>query len=703
MGSLRSTLPTLAAVLLLVVLPSLPVLAHGNLPSSLSQDAIPLAGQSASAATPGQRAAAVDPAGILPSLPWERVNQVVPVSGTTWNPLILDGAVVDRDGPVRGSMQFWCPPSDGGTSVANGANTFTIRATCPYRIIDDSDLLGSAQIAVKASDPNAMAFFSLHGASSTEGPSPRSRDPSPDTPQSLTGQSHTTFTSQDHGRAWFDNPWGTDGFGEHVSGVMDTAGNMYIAATWSKRLGDGDFDFIIKTYKEQDGRFEISNYQPSKTFANRAAGNVIDQANLVFVPAQSIFPAANMTGNGTGNVTGPSGAGDIGNFTDPDAPAEGGSPGDRVMLVWHETALDWRNSTTGKSAWIDAAWTDTTSRNNWTRLANERLIGPCMEASNPVQWNGKAYVACVVDAGYKARSRARIGDVDVWSIDPMTGLTELVDTTQLHGGGQPRMTARDDGFMALTNTKVISADNVEIDLRWSWYGRQWNNGGSIGGTMHRLASNTLTAGLPPGTPSPPPASNKVEEARITAMALSEKEDMLFLVYMERVDVGNASDPDPNNPFISPDSAIEYKKLVATFTLCDPTPGNVYDLQLGQARHPFPEAIAANSGVFDDSQDGMQFWRDPVTGEERIYFAYGDHGVIQFGALVTSGSPPLTICPNPVPPPFFPAQVIPAGLTATSPYTTLIGSTVGLTATAMIGYLLTVKRKSANALAAKAKK
>lgn len=675
-------------------------LAHGLPAPILGDDGAPLAATATPGASP--RITAQDPSGLLAALPWESTNAVQSTSGTTWVPLLVDGERVAADGPVRGTMEFRCPNVDGGTTVRDGTNTMTVRATCPYRIIDDQDLMGSPQIAVKQSDPNALAFFSLHGAGTTQGPSPRSRDPSPDTPQSLTGQSHTTFTSIDQGQSWYDNPWGTDGFGEHISGVMDADGNLYIAALWSKRLGGGEFDYVVKTYKEQDGRFQIANYQPSKTFPNRAAGNIIDQANLVYVPGQSIF-ATNDTGNMTTNATAPADSGQIGNYTDPDSAGTANSPDDRVMLVWNEHARDWRNSTTAKSAWIDAAWTDTTSRHNWTRLATEELIGPCMAASNPVSWNGKAYVACVVDAGYRARSRARIGDVDIWSIDPMTGQTDLVDFTKMSGGGEPRLTARPDGFMAITSTNVVSQDTVDVQLAWGWYGRLWETAFPIGGMMHNLASNTVASSIPPGTPGPPPASNSVREARITAMALSEDTDTLFLVYMERVNVTDRGDPDPNNPFVSPDSAIEYKKLVATFTKCE-GPTNVYDLQLGLARHPFADAIIGEAtGVFDDSQDGMQAWKDPVTGEERMYFAYGDHGVIQYGWLVTGSSQPLRICNNPQPPPFVPNALIPAGLTATNPYTTLIGSTVGLTATAMIGYLLTVKRKSANALAAKAKK
>ena len=714
MGFLRSTpLPVallLGAFLLSGLVPSAG--AHG-LALSVPLAATPPPGGPSALAPPGTvvsvPAASLDPASLFPPLPWESANTVRVESGTPWVPLMLDGQRVDSSAaPVRGNIQFWCPPSNGGTTINDGSNTMTMRAGCPFRIVDDADLMGSAQVAVNENDPNSLAFFSLHGAGTEQGPTPRSRDPNPEGTGTLTGLSHTTFTSQDHGVSWFDNPWGTDGFGEHVTGVMDHDGNLYIGALWSKRLGDGHFDYTVKVYKEQDGRFKISNYQPSKTFSNRAAGNTITQANLVYVPEQAVFavPLDNGTGNRTGNATEPAGQGDLGNYTDPDEHGFANGDNDTVVLVWHEQALDYRNSTTRLSSWIDAAWTDTTARDNWTRLADRELIGPCMAASNPISWNGKAYVACVADAGYTARSRARIGDVDVWSIDPATGKTRLEEFTGLVGG-EPRLAGRPDGFMALTTTRVVSEDEVRVGLSFGWYGHHWDNAlGDVGGILHTIASNTATSGLPPGTPGPPPAGNKVREARITAMALTDEnpQDSLFLVYMERVDVpGGASDPDPNNPFISPDAAIEYKKIVATFTKCE-GPTNVYDLQLGVARHPFTQSIVGNAtGVFDDLQDGMQAWTDPSTGEERIYFAYGDHGVIQYGALVASGSQPTTACPNPVPAPFLPQAAIPAGLGAASPYTALVGSAVGLTATAMVGYLLTVKRKSASALAAQAKK
>lgn len=631
-----------------------------------------------------------DPSGLLPSLPWEVAGGLsISQSGTPWKVLMQDGKEVPAGAANQGTVAFWCPSLDGGTSVTDGTNTMTIRATCPYRIADDADLLGSPQIAVNAADPNDVAFFSLHGGGSTEGPTPRSRDPSPDGLQAVTGLSHTTFTSQDHGRSWHDNPWGTDGFGEHVSGTMDRDGNLYISALWSKRLGEHRFNYVIKLYKEQDGRYTIATYQPSKTLSNRADGNTISEADILYVPAPLPPPGTNATGNQTGNATAPADGSDVGNFTNGESSGLRNSADDRVVAVWFEKALDWQNSTTGKSSWIDATWSDTSSRDNWTRLADDALIGPCMAASNPVQWNGKVYVACAADAGYKARSRAHIGDVDVWSIDPKTGKTRLEEFTGLVGGS-PRMAARADGYMAVANVEVKDETHVDAHLSFGWYGRHWRSGGgvlSVGADLHRLMGD-----------------HRAREARVTSMALTEDRNTLFLTYMERVNTTaptEAPSPSPSLVSTDPNQAIEYRKLVATFSQCG-GPIDAYDLQTGVARHPFSDAMTGDTtGVFDDLQDGMQFWRDPASGEERIYFAYADHGVIQYGALM-GGSSGLS-CPVNAPPPDIPPPPVPAALSTASPYSMLVGATVGTTSLAMVAYLLAAKKRTLTFSAAKDKR
>lgn len=686
----------LAAVLLGTAFAQ-PLSAHG-LPAALTPQAGPPAqsgpgGAQIVHASPAGIGVAVpatsmtsDPSGLLPGLPWENAGGLVwSAGGTPWKAILQDGAPVPPAN--QGTMQFWCPGVDGGTALNEGANTMTIRVSCPYRIADDADLLGSPQIAVNADDPNAMAFFSLHGGGSTEGPTPRSRDPSPEGLGSLTGLSHTTFTSQDHGRSWHDNPWGTDGFGEHASGTMDHDGNLYIGALWSKRLGEGRFNYVIKLYKEQDGRYSIATYQPSKTFGNRADGNTIVEANVVFVPAPHALPYANGTVNGTDpNATAPADQGDVGNYTNGESYGTSNSADDRVMAVWFEKALDWQNSSTGRSSWIDAAWTDTSSRDNWTRLADDQLIGPCMAASNPVVFNGKAYVACVADAGYEGRSRARVGDIDVWSIDPRTGKTHLEDRTGLVGG-EPRMAARADGYMAIASVAVQDEDNVDTQLVFGWYGSHWGTIQNIGSDLH----DTLMG------------SHRAKEARITSMALTQERNTLFLTYMERLNTeAEAPEPNPSTLNLDPYQVIEYRKVVATFSQCDQGPIDAYDLQTGIARHPFPDtALGDTTGVFDDLQDGMQFWRDPDSGEERIYFAYGDHGVIQYGAIVgeLSGSacgvtaPPLTLPPPP----------IPAAISTASPYSMMVGATVGATALAMVTYLLAAKKRTLTFSAAKDKR
>ncbi len=579
-------------------------------------------------------------------------------------------------------IQFVCPGVDGGTSVNDGYNTLTMRATCPYRVVDDADLLGSTQIAVRWDDPREVAFFSLHGAGTTEGPTSRSRDPDPPATDTVTGLSHTIFSSTDQGRSWSDNPWGQEGFGEHVSGVMDLRGNLYAAALWaSPGRAPGTFDYHFKLYKGDTVQTDVGRtYYNHRLVEARAPGNEIPEVNLAFVPPRIVLADGNAT-NGTGPVA-PAEPGQVGNYTTPQNETALG--GGWVMAVWHERAADLGNATAaGKSSWIDAAWSDTGPRNNWTRLADDELIGPCMAASNPVAYDGKVYVACVADAGYTARSRARIGDVDVWSIDPATGKTRLVDATPL-SGGRPRLAARPDGYMALASVDVENEDRVRAEVAFGWYGKYWSPAGDAGPALYALAGG-----------------HPVRDGRITALGLLQDSNTLLLVYMERVNTTlRAPEPNPSTLDPDPTSQIEYKKLVTTFNQCDGGPIAAYDLNLGVARHPFADGVVNDAtGAFDDLQDGMQVVRDDA-GNELAYFAYGDHGVVQYGAIVSSSV--AGFCPVFQPPPIVPVPPVPAALTVSSPAATIVGSAVGVTTIAMVSYLLTVRRRAAVFAAAKAK-
>ncbi len=602
------------------------------------------------------------------------------------------------------TIDFHCPASDGSNVLSgDAAQTIVVRANCPFRIIDDQDLLGSAQLAVDSNDPNNMAFFSLHGAATDQGPTPRSRT----TASGGVGarQSHTAFTSTNQGLDWKDNPHGREGFGEMADGLMDRSGRIYATYLYSSTIGADEegkvFDYHFQLYHDNDVEDGMSHF--GTKVRNRAAGNSIDEVNLVLVtPRVQIETQAEYEAlrnetkeeqdpfNGTAAPSSEEELGDRadgrpGNYTD--------DPSfDVVMAVWHERAYDYANSTTGMSSWIDAVWTTVGPETDWDHLRDNQLIGPCRDASDPVAYNGRAYVACVVDAGYNGRAGAKIGETDIWAIDPAYGDTELISTIPGLIGGTPRLAINEAGRMAVTSVRLMgdgpAYDNVQVRLSWGWYGRHWDGPPQqIGSSLHGYWYDSVVS------------------ARVSAMTLTNDTSSLYLSYSER---GNNSlgqpNVDPNgNQFVGPNDFVEYGKVLAKFQHCVPYPLMVYDLQVGQVRHPFQEGVVNNfTGAFDDLQDGMSTWIHPETKEPFIYFVYGDHGVIQYGAFsgLTSGideciivQPPILFTSPPaVPVSLAPPAGVPLGLTTGA----------GVAGAAGLGMLVRQKRQQIVALATKAK-
>lgn len=680
--------------LLVAVLAVPPISAHGI---TSGDDPGPLA-EAAGPGTDEPRAAAVswggpsDPraAGLLPVVP------DVPGTG--------QGVTVEPGTPWRQvnghrAVQFECPQGDEGTlqpPASPDTNVQVVRGDCPYRIIDDADLLGSPDVAIRQDDPREVAFFSLHGAATDEGPTPRSREPSPEPP--VGRLSHTTFTSVDGGWDWEDNPYAQEGFGETVSGLMDRDGNMVVASLFSRGLGeaaDGTmlYDYFFRLYKE-DTVQERPGYN-GKKIENRAPGNVIDEVNLVLVTprtqveTQEEYEAYRNRTQEDGEDNGtaaPSSDDQVGNYTIPRD--EEDHSDDIVMAVWHEKAYDWRNASTGRSSWIDAAWTDTSSRNTWDRLDDDQLIGPCRDASNPVSFNGRAYVACVVDAGYNGRRGARIGEIDIWAIDPKTERKEWVGWVDGLLDGRPRLAANDAGLFAIATVRPLGDEPpyqaVDAGLAFGWYGRSWDVGTqNIGFQLHNVWNQPFV------------------EARITDMVLTDDPQTAILSYMERT-ATDASDPQADPTRDASGQVVEYHKAIASYEYCMPGALSLHDLQVGLARHPFQEGLVNDiTGAFDDLHDGMDVFTDPSDGRERVAFAYGDHGVIQYGVFTVDsvgGDCPIAAAP----PLFTPTPAAPSALLLTSGAP--VGLAVGLGAPLALGlgYLLVMKRRTAMAAATKAR-
>ncbi len=578
-------------------------------------------------------------------------------------------------------------------------NVQVVRAGCPFRVIDEIDLLGSPQLAVRHDDPREMAFFSLHGAATGDGPTPRSRDPSN---AASSSQSQTTFTSFNEGWNWDDNPHGNEGFGETAAGVMTREGDMFISYLFSRKAGTneegvGVFSYHFRLYKENTAK-DSPGYKGFEIEA-RDPGNIIDEVNLVVVrPSTQIETQAeyesymeNRTEEPEDNSTAPSSDSDVGNYTIP-REAEDYSE-DLVAAVWHEKAYDYVNSPTGKSSWIDIVWTDASSRDEWHKMPDSQVVGPCRDASNPVAWNGRVYVSCVVDAGYTGRRGAVIGDVDIWQFDLQNEQKTLMSWVPNMQDGRPRLAANEEGRFVVTSTKPIGTDEpyegMRVEMSWGWYGRRWDTAPiNVGAHFYNIWSAPI------------------RDARITNMVVLEDTPVVYMTYMERANT-TVRNPtiDPNGPPSA--AAIEFHKAIGIFESCHGMPKALYDMQTGTARHPFEDSIVGDAtGVFDDLHDGLSVVREGghPGGKELIYFAIGDHGVIQYGALDGTHVQGELCQQSNIPPVLFtPAPAIPAPLLLSSGLGVGVSTALVAPAAVGLGSLLIAKRKVALAAAVKARK
>lgn len=590
------------------------------------------------------------------------------------------------EGTPQDSLQQFMDPSDPDRTVYG----------CPIRVYDSDYHFGNPQIAIDPDDPNAMAFVALHGNPAPNGPTPRSRN-------DLT---HTAFTTGNQGLSWTDQPnqYGGGGnglafLGESASIATDSRGNNYILYLWSLPNGNvtTGYQGLIGLYKaghSSEQNSASSSYTSGHYIRSRSPTNIIADAYVVSVPPRVPPPPfANFTLTENGTVPAPANATQIGQEANPVNRSE-----ERVAAVWFEKAVDYRNSTTGYAGWIDATVGTVNDKNDWKRLDarfnSSQLIGPCMDASNPVAWDGRVYVACVVDNGYSHRSRARIGDIDIWALDPLTGNTTYVSTTGLRGG-HPILAATPDGYFAmLTTLKQNGTLPARIQGAFGYYATKWEATSSdMGPELHRLLGGFDTFDL-----------------NVNALAITPTEKTIAIVYMEwqQGRAAQMTDPnqppptvDPQNPAPPSPQLFDYQKMIVSFNQCTfPQAIAASVLQLGTGIDVQNyEAYTIQASLFDDTQDGLIAHKDAI-GEDVLTFAVNDYGAMQVGSILAA--PASTACQLPIPPANLPPPPLATALGLPNPAVTAIGSVLGLAAISMVTYLLTVKRRVAHFAVAEAK-
>jgi hypothetical protein len=585
-------------------------------------------------------------------------------------PLLIAGPQGSRD------FEFVCPQGAGGFPRPGSLGT-PATPGCPMRFRDEGNSLVNSAVVVDPTDPNRVAIASLHGFAAPDGPRDYSRK----------SGTHTTHTSLDGGRTWGDQfqqssyqPTNS-AFGADADVTIDSSGQLYIAHLFDNPSVGGGYNSVIQLHRARlDALDPYEGYDSPWTPLQRAP-STISLVHLSHVPSWA--------GAAEEPVTGDSGPRTMGDLADPNAPATQ----ERVIAVWHASAHE--PQATGLPEWIDAAWTGTQSVNEWRQLAAGNRIGPCSDASNPVAWQGKAYVACVVAAGYTAREGARIGEVDLWSIDP-DGTTELVGATGVRGGGRPFLSLLEveDGAIlgVLAYTKVMDGDRmVRLETRgaFGWM-RTFVGGIPLTAYASPLGPQLRTLGGGQTVP--------LLDADITAFELIDSSGAALIIYKEWHDDPQIVAPDPTNPAaLLANQLMDYNKYLLAFDTCNTIVAG-YHVQLGSGVDAFnAQQYQDDPAAFNSVRDGLHV--TPTPGGFLAYFSIDDYGSMQYGAL-RGDSAAASDCFGIAPPVALPAVAIPQGLASSSATSYLAGAVVGAISLSMVGYLLS--RRSASTLVSTAK-
>lgn len=612
------------------------------------------------------------------------------VHGPAWAAVLVlalaAAAVGAQSGAPAYSVAFVCPQGVDN----NDRVTETVRVTCPYRIYDEDDALGSPTLVVDPTAARNVAVASLHGGGDAQGQTPRSRG---NTGSGL----FTVFTSTDAGYNWQDQPsWtayppqhvpGAPANGEHLTAAIDYAGRVYGAAVYSTRDASTDpWGNRMLLWKWRDIAQEIEWGRASKPVATLAWPVTVTDASLTYLPSRDspLFheppydrPGGHRLANET-EAPAPSG----------DAPA---AEREWTVATWLESAARPGVDLAGKASRVRAAWTGTDDDERWDTLATNMSVGPCSSVSNGVAWDGAVYVACVVaDAkAYNHRSRVHEGDVDLWRIDPARDAAEFVSTASIVGAAHLKLAASSDGRFVLAAVDRLAGGRVRLDLAFGWFGAHWNPLTGLGDLV-RTTNEPLV------------------DVRIQALDYERTTRLVHLVYQE-VYPPVESSLAKQNP-LAPHATQFYKSLVS-INECTGLLAAPLDLRVGYVRTYTPSFDPSlnvrpntNLTLFDDLVDGLTLVPDAEKGQ-REFIGFGDLGTINFAEVVSRDVPACEPQgPGFAPGPGGPAQ--PAAAQTLAHQANMVGVAVvgsALAASMVLGLLRSVRRARVEAPSAGGKK
>lgn len=485
------------------------------------------------------------------------------------------------------TLDFRCPPM-----VSSDIED----ARCPAYVLDTEDIMSQGVLLVDPRTPSLIAFNALHGA-------PGARLPTAPPPASEISrdnaihQPHTTFQSQDGGKAWVDNRYYTrlpetyaEVFGEDNAAALDHQGRITLASLYAFRKESGDplsYTFLIW----KAGRINVPVEYDNDWIRldPREAGAEVRAPSLVF----------------DGNT--------------------------------HRMSLFWLEGPAG-AGHIQGAWTNVDEGSVWERYPESSVLGPCSDITNAVESSDRIYIGCFAAEGYVLPDVGGTnGDLLIHRFDPATGNQTFQGVAPLAAPSNAVLASAEAWSKHGLAVAGAGVDGPLPALRVSMgvAGKDWSATANLGERFtDRLSPNRTSATL--------------IEARVTAAAYVSVSGTVHFLYQERyaTQSGDASTLAPTGPgpFFKTYGVSHGGGFLGRFDFGHGDP---------QARVTYGARTAgSNDGVFGDRHDSIVVVGGTV--QQRIFMAAGDHGYERIAEVIEDNQPtplppfPATAAPFPAP-------------------------------------------------------
>jgi hypothetical protein len=613
-----------------------------------------------------------------------------------------------QDSGVVYELHITCPVSGRITFSTNSLST------CPVRAVDPQDMMGDPSLGVDPLEPANLVIASLHGSASNQGtesgpvtfasgcgqkgPSPKSR----------CNQVFTTFTSDDYGAFWRDNPYFPPdevqgAFGEHAQVTFDPYGHVFIGSLYAVPLGGGRFQYEVGAQKFEDiytinteqtrgggcgGCYHLTWIEP--TFPD----NAIQQMWFLFNPTTDNMTMVwhEITQKEVANRTEPPKQCLV-----PEVPPLPCIPPPSGARSRHPgaTVLDASAPTDASPMGvIGIVWSGASVEDEYVRQPFDQTIGPCSGGTNPVLSEGYVYVGCVANPSegtFRWNPQTLQGTLELFRVDPR-GQVEYMGASPLNGGA-PKLGVRSDGRLALVTTQARDGQ-LELAAVFGHYKPQTG----------RIEWGTAESYGPKVTPPLPGV--QVARPNIQDLIYREHSGVLHLILRETLEpsgVGAASASTLVGPHIRKTllAIDEQRGIVGRLPLDIGNPANRTDPVLLQAPERAYEDLSDDlvqlpegNFTFVDKK-GVQH----VLGDryQRLFFAVGDYGTVIFAEVVE-----ITNLRGPaVPPPVLPLAPLAAPATSAS---SILVPAAGASLAALLAFtFVAARRKNPAAAMAKMKK